>query len=238
MKGLPEGFSWEALLEAAAAFQGLVPDAVLVGGSAAALLAGHRLSRDADHVVDDLPGRFDELLAALEERDDWVTARVRKPVLILGAFRNVETGLRQLRRATPIETTTVEAPQGRIRVPTPDELLRIKAWLILVRNQTRDYLDVLAIADHLGAARSVAALRSLDRHYRDLYRPDAERDVSALLQLARQLADPQPEDQDWMALDAYKGLGAPWTDWDHVRRRAAELGGALLEAGLDDRSAD
>jgi hypothetical protein len=236
VKGLPKGYSWDALLEAAAAFQGLVPDAVLVGGSAAALLAGHRFSRDADHVIADLPQRFDELLAALEGRHEWVTARVRKPVLILGSFRNVETGLRQLRRTTPLETTTVETPHGRIRVPTPEELLRIKAWLALVRNQTRDYLDVLALADRLGPAAAVRALGGLDRHYRDLYRAETGRDVSALLQLARQLADPQPEDQDWMDLHAYKGLGAPWTDWSYVRRRAAELAGALLEAGLDERS--
>jgi hypothetical protein len=48
-----------AVLESAARLQELVPDAVLVGGSAAALYAGHRDSFDHDHVLADLSDRFD-----------------------------------------------------------------------------------------------------------------------------------------------------------------------------------
>jgi phage major head subunit gpT-like protein len=53
------------VLEAAARLQELVPDAVLVGGSAAALYAGHRDSYDHDHVVADLADRFDAVLEAV-----------------------------------------------------------------------------------------------------------------------------------------------------------------------------
>ena len=42
----------DAILKAAARLQELVPDAVLVGGTAAAHYAGHRISLDDDHVVD------------------------------------------------------------------------------------------------------------------------------------------------------------------------------------------
>jgi hypothetical protein len=50
----------------------MVPDAILVGGSAAALYAGHRDSYDHDHVLTDLRDRFDVVLGALEsEGDDY-----------------------------------------------------------------------------------------------------------------------------------------------------------------------
>ncbi len=42
------------VLESAARLQTVVPDAALVGGSAAALWASHRTSFDHDHVLADL----------------------------------------------------------------------------------------------------------------------------------------------------------------------------------------
>jgi hypothetical protein len=63
---LPE---WEQVLSAAAHLQRIFPDAVLVGGTAAALYAGHRVSTDADHVLTDLRVRFDKVLAELESND-------------------------------------------------------------------------------------------------------------------------------------------------------------------------
>lgn len=45
---------WERVLASAAHLQRILPDAVLVGGSASALYAEHRLSTDADHVLTDL----------------------------------------------------------------------------------------------------------------------------------------------------------------------------------------
>ena len=57
---------WDEVLSAAARLQTLVPGAVLVGGTAVAVYASHRQSRDADHVVTDLRSRFDAILADLE----------------------------------------------------------------------------------------------------------------------------------------------------------------------------
>jgi len=48
-----------------------VPDAVLVGGSAAALWANHGSSQDHDHVLADLTERFDAVLEAIEATDGW-----------------------------------------------------------------------------------------------------------------------------------------------------------------------
>lgn len=233
---------WEDVLRAAAALQGLIPGAVVVGGTAAALHTEHRRSLDADHVLVDLTERFDELLAFLEQRADWGTARVRPPVLILGNFQGVETGLRQLRRTAPLETEVreIETPGGsmRVRVPTLAEMLRIKAWLMVTRNAVRDHLDTVALADRLrrdgGSGAVTAALGTLDELYRDVQRGPS---ASPLLQLASQLADPRPYDIDALELPRYKGLVPRWQDWDEVRAAAATIAvevGEILAASDDD----
>jgi hypothetical protein len=74
--GTPEPPSLDAVLDGAARLQALVPGAVLVGGSAAAYHAGHRLSFDHDHVVVDLAARYETVLETLEALDDRSTARL------------------------------------------------------------------------------------------------------------------------------------------------------------------
>jgi hypothetical protein len=88
-ESLPE---WEMVLASAAHLQQIIPDAVLVGGSASALHAKHRMSVDADHVVRDLRSRFDQILEDLESVAGWKTARVQRPVQILGSLDGIETG--------------------------------------------------------------------------------------------------------------------------------------------------
>ena len=102
---LPE---WERVLSSAAQLQRILPETVLVGGTAAAVYTAHRLSVDTDHVLTDLRQRFDQVLAELESVAGWKTARVRRPVLILGNLDGIETGIRQLIRDEPLETTQVE----------------------------------------------------------------------------------------------------------------------------------
>jgi len=75
MEKLPD---WEQLLAAERHLQYLIPGAVLVGGTAAAIHDGHRVSMDADHVVDDLRERFDEVLATLEAVAGWQTERIQR----------------------------------------------------------------------------------------------------------------------------------------------------------------
>lgn len=77
-KPLPD---WDLVLSAAFLIQTLIPDAVLVGDTASALHAGHRVSRDVDYVIQDLKNRFDDVLADLESVARWKTARVNRPVL-------------------------------------------------------------------------------------------------------------------------------------------------------------
>ena len=93
------------VLESAARLQEVVPDAVLVGGSAAALWANHRFSYDHDHVLQDLSDRFDAVLEAIEATDGWVTNRVTPGKIILGELGDIESGVRQLIRNRPLEVT-------------------------------------------------------------------------------------------------------------------------------------
>jgi hypothetical protein len=205
---LPE---WEEVLSAAAHLQRILPDAVLVGGTAAAIYAGHRLSTDADHVLTDLRQRFDQVLAELESAAGWKTARVRPPVQILGSLDGIETGVRQLIRDRPLDTTEIERLGQRLTVPTLAEMLRIKAVLILKRNTTRDYLDFAALFDRMGDEEAISALRSFDNIYPQ---PNEE---SALQQLQIQLATPLPYDLDEVNLSEYKHLSPRWHDWSVVQ---------------------
>lgn len=212
----------------AAHLQELVPDAVLVGGSAAALYAGHRDSNDHDHVLADLAQRFDAVLEAVESQDGWVTNRVTPGKIILGELGGIETGIRQLIRRTPLEVTQVPLPSGHVlTVPTPEETLRVKAFLIVRRNQTRDYVDVAALADRYGSEASVAALARIDDFYADQH---GSRDGVAS-QLVAQLADPQPADRaTTRELHRYRNLDPRWHDWGAVTRGCRALAAAILGA--------
>lgn len=214
--------AWEKLLSAQAVFQSRFPESVLVGGTAAALHAGHRISIDADHVLPGLRERFAEILAQVEKEAGWKTSRMEPPVLILGNFQGVQTGIRQLMRKKPLETTMIRG----LRIPTIAETLRIKAYLIVKRNATRDFIDFIALSDHLGAEKSLKALASLD----DLY--PQESDESVLKQLAIQLAEPKPWDLTQTDLSQYKSLKEPYTDWREVKRRAGAAGLRILEKVL------
>ena len=161
----------QAVFEAAARLQELVPDAVLVGGTAAAHHVGHRVSLDDDHVVADLRSRFEEILSDLEATQGWITARVQRPVLILGRLDGVETGVRNLIRRRPLEVEQVHVGDRALRVPTLAEIFRIKAWLCLIRNATRDYLDCAALADRLGEDASVSVVVAMDDYYADQIGP-------------------------------------------------------------------
>lgn len=206
---------WERVLSSAAHLQSILPDAVLVGGTAAALYAGHRLSTDANHVLSDLQERFDRVLAELESVAGWKTARINRPVQILGSLDGIETGVRQLIRDEPLETTQIEHLGQKITIPTQAEILRIKGVLILRRNATRDYLDFVALADKIGDERMLEALQIFDRLY------PQPNDESALQQLQIQLSNPLPYDLEELGLAEYKNLNLRWQKWETVKTACA-----------------
>jgi hypothetical protein len=217
--------SWNDVLAAAARLQRLVPDAVLVGGTAAAAHAKHRVSFDDDHVLEDLRTRFDDVLDHVEQAQGWRTARVNRPVLILGSLDGIETGIRQLARTRPLELEELATPAGTIRIPTLPEMLRVKAWLILRRNATRDYLDTVALAERLGDEAG-AVVADLDAYYEDQLGAGGRRIAT---QLAKQLAEPAPYDLSDVDLREYRQLERRWQDWDDVARACEALAVAMLD---------
>jgi hypothetical protein len=218
------------VLQSAARLQEVVPDAVLVGGSAAAMYAGHRDSFDHDHVLADLVDRYDAVLDAVEATEGWATSvrASRPPFTIMGRLGGVEAGLRQLRRTRPLETTRVDVGDGRsVVAPTIEETLRVKGYLVVQRNVVRDFLDVVALADHIGLDEAGTVLADIDEYYDDR----SGEAGSVLTSLVIALADPTPFDTDVIdELPRYKALDPRWHEWADVvgecRRLALVLGGA------------
>ncbi|HUB35381.1 MAG TPA: hypothetical protein VL972_01020, partial [Solirubrobacteraceae bacterium] len=193
-------------------------------GTAAAVHAHHRQSLDHDHVVADLEERFDAVLENLEALGEWSTARVTPGKIILGELGGIETGVRQLLRRRPLETVEVEMGERRLVVPSVAEMLRIKAWLAVSRNQTRDYLDIAALADVMGLDEAARVLGEMDEYYADVNR----RPEAVVTQLVRQLADPRPRDAEVTEqLASYKALDERWHDWSAVRALLEELAGRM-----------
>lgn len=220
----------QRVLASASRLQELVPDAVLVGGTAAALYAGHRDSFDHDHVLADLAERYEQVLEAVEASEGWATSiRASSPPLtILGSLDGVEAGLRQMRRVRPLETARCElSDEMSVVVPTLEEMLRIKAYLIVQRNYVRDYLDVAALSETVGIDESISVLRDIDDYYVDR----SGEYGSVLTALAAALAHPEPRDTDVIdELPRYKGLEPRWHDWSTVQDQCQELALGLAGA--------
>ena len=216
---------WERLLAAERHLQHLVPGTVLVGGTAAAVHAGHRVSMDGDHVLDDLRDRFDDVLAALESVAGWQTERVQRPVLILGHLDGILTGIRQLRRTRPLETEEIAG----LRVPTLGEMARIKAWLLVTRHSVRDYLDTVVLLERLGEDGAAGAFRPFDAIYQQ---PGG---ASALAEAAERLAAGAPADVAAIDVASYRGLRPPWNDWPHVVGRGRWWAGVIARIALESQ---
>lgn len=195
---------------------------ICVGGTAAALHAGHRFSTDADHVGLDVSDQFEEMKLALTDWEGWKTKRVRHPVSILGERHGIRLGVGQQRRRFPLDATKVND----LWVPTAEETLRIKAWMVAERGATRDYLDVAALGDLLGAARASDALAPLSGLY------DPVGTETATMRFA-QAAMERPRDEDVIALHAYRGLAARYQDLEYVVRRVREIAASAMERELD-----
>jgi len=217
------------VLESAARFQSLVPDAVLVGGTAVSAHIGHRESLDHDHVLADLQERFVEIFELLSAQEEWRTAHVRDGKLILGSFGGVEAGLRQLRRDRPLETEPVRLESGAtVKVPTLPEMVRVKSFLITNRNQTRDYLDFAALAERMGVGVVAQILLGMDAYYEKVLPSSGS--VSAKLMTL--LAEPSPEDSAaTRELARYKGLDERFHDWGVIVGICQRVAEAMLKGG-------
>ena len=216
---------WKTLLADAALLQSKIPAAILVGGTAAALHAGHRISFDHDHVVKDLAKNYEAAILALESIAGWRTHRRAKGNMVLGNVNKIAARPRNQRRSAPLETTEIVVRDGRrLRLPTIEETLRIKTFLVVHRNATRDYLDVAALSHHIGLEKSAAALESMN----ELYAEFKDEAGDLLTSVVVKLSVPDPYDLTDIDLSEYKGIVAPWNNWRAVQAQCASFAAALI----------
>ncbi|MCX6880222.1 MAG: hypothetical protein NTW21_41425 [Verrucomicrobia bacterium] len=137
---------------------------VAVGGTAAALYARHRVSLGVDFVSPALRDHFDEVADRLLDMPEFQLARVRRPVLILGQIAGDEIGLRQLRRAEPLDAVLIDG----LWVPTLPEMIRVKAFVLSDRRAVRDFVDVCALVRTAGMEPAIAAMATFEPLYAGL----------------------------------------------------------------------
>lgn len=214
---------WNEIIIAGIKAQALIEGSIAVGGTAAALYAGHRISRDTDHLLMSLKENFDEVLEKLNESPEWKLARTKNPVLILGSINDVEVGFRQSRRTKPIETTVIKTDYGNLTVPTLDELIGMKAYLAYSRNATRDYLDFAALAECVTKREVLDSLLKSDERYGDL------QTASVSLEIAKALTEAKPYDLNEIDLSEYKTLASDWQDWSKIEETCSRFGVLLGE---------
>jgi hypothetical protein len=223
-----EKVNWEKTLAAGVLAQNLIGNSIAVGGTAATIYAGHRLSSDTDHLLVDLKDDFDAVLNKLSSAAEWKTARLNRPVLILGSINDCEVGFRQSRRVSPpIETVKVATKFGDLVIPTLDEMIGMKAFLAYQRKTVRDFLDFAALTTCTNDEEVIASLLKLDERYGE------SQTNSICLEVARNFANPNPIDLEKVDLSHYKALATEWHDWtrttDICRKFGILLGEKILE---------
>ena len=124
-----------------------------------------------------------------------------------------------MQRRSPMEATNVQLPTGdRLLIPTGAETLRLKSYLLMCRNSTRDYAEFARLVDSMETDTAARVLTGMDRYYCG----ERPRSQWVATQLVRRLADPRPSDDP----DAQAPAGA---DWDTVRQRCLSVAVAMLE---------
>ncbi len=125
-------------------------------------------------------------------------------------------------RRSPVETANVQLPTGdRLLVPTGAEALRLKGYLIMCRNTSRDYAEFADMVGTLEPETAALVLGTIDKYY---CCQSSRRDWIAT-QLVRRLADPHPCD---FTEERWSGPNAK-ADWDEVRQRCLSVAVAMLE---------
>jgi heme transporter len=125
-------------------------------------------------------------------------------------------------RRSPVETTQVQLPTGdRLLVPTGAETLRLKGYLIMSRNSSRDFAEFADMVDTVEPETAALVLAGMDRYY--CCQPPRQQWIAS--QLVRQLADPHPAD----FTDEQLSKPDVQEDWDEVRQRCLSVAVAMLE---------
>ena len=135
-------------------------------------------------------------------------ARLARPSRSWGGSVVSRPGFAIFAERVPLETCRVDVGDGQsLAVPPIDEMLRVKAYLVVQRNVVRGVLDVAALSQHVGLHEASRVLSRIDEYYAD--RSGVE--GSVLTSLVFALADPMPHDVDVTEeLPRYKALAPCW----------------------------
>ena len=195
---------------------------VAIGGTAAALHCDHRYSLDVDCVSPLVAERFPETAENLENWDGWTTRRKNPPNFILGQRQGVELALRQSRREAPLQTTSVQG----LLIPTIREMLRVKAFLMVERRATRDYIDFVALASRLDQDTVLQALGYLNCVY-------GAGGVQTPATCFAEACEVPPLDLQAVPLGSYRGLRSPYTHWSFVAEMCRRFGRLLVKREMN-----
>ncbi len=125
-------------------------------------------------------------------------------------------------RNSPMETTNVQLPTGdRLSIPTGAETLRLKSYLIMCRNSTKDFSEFADLVDSMETQTAAVVLAGMDRYY--CGEPSRKQWVAT--QLVRRLADPHPSDEFDIPMSGPEAEA----DWAKVRERCLSVAVAMLE---------
>ncbi|OWL94831.1 hypothetical protein B7435_31470 [Mycolicibacterium peregrinum] len=127
-----------------------------------------------------------------------------------------------MERLGPVETTNVQLPTGdRLQIPTGAETLRLKSYLVMCRNSTKDFEEFADLVDSMETETAALVLSGMDRYY--CGQNPKSRWVAT--QLVRRLADPQPSDEHEFAMSDPDAAA----EWEKVRQRCLSVAVAMLE---------
>ncbi|MBV8966281.1 MAG: MMPL family transporter, partial [Mycobacteriaceae bacterium] len=119
-------------------------------------------------------------------------------------------------RSSPVETTSVQLPTGdRLQIPTGAETLRLKSYLLMCRNSTRDYAEFAELVQTMDTRTAALVLAGMDQYYCG----QQPRTQWVASQLVCRLAEPRPSDDE---VD-------PDVDWAQVKQRCLSVAVAMLE---------
>ena len=231
----PSGADLRMVVKSAARLKNLAPDTITVadplalGGCVprepvAALANGHTNGRAHRNGTSNgsKNGALKAAPASLPGVHPVTIWRGRLSVALDALETEADAERAPVERQSPMETTNVQLPTGdRLQIPTGAETLRLKSYLVMCRNTTKDFAEFAELVASMETHTAAVVLASMDRYYCG----DRSRKQWVATQLVRRLADPQPSDEH----DTRMSGPEAEADWAKVRERCLSVAVAMLE---------
>ena len=212
------------------AFSGCLPskgsvECIKVGddprqGRAGAAITGHTNGHANGHAA--MNGKTVKLRRGPRPVHPVTMWRGRLSVALDALETEADTESAPVERSSPMETTNVQLPTGdRLQIPTGAETLRLKSYLIMCRNSTKDFAEFADLVGSMETQTAAVVLAGMDRYYCG----EPSRNQWVATQLVRRLADPHPADE----VDIPMSGPDAEADWAKVRERCLSVAVAMLE---------